>query len=82
MRLRIKCRDAYAFTSKDARDEFHESLRGLVNPYGAGNASRLITDRLRTVELGDRLIRKKFYDLPIDLENDAEERPQESHTTI
>ncbi len=62
--------------------EFRASLRGLVNPYGAGNASRTITDRLRTVELGDKLIRKKFYNLPVDPENDAEERRQESHTAI
>ncbi len=67
--------------TKAVSPEFRASLRGLVNPYGGGNASRIITDRLRTVELGDRLIRKKFYDLPI-LENDAEKRRQESHTTI
>ena len=51
--------------TKAVSPEFRASLRGLVNPYGGGNASRIITDRLRTVELGDRLIRKKFYDLPI-----------------
>jgi len=68
--------------TKAVSPEFRASLRGLVNPYGGGNASRVITDRLRTVELGDRLIRKKFYDLPIDVENDAEERHQKSHTTI
>ena len=46
-----------------------------------GDASRTITDSLRTVELGDRLIRKKFYNLPVDPENDEEERRQTSHTT-
>ncbi len=67
---------------KAVSPEFRASLRGLVNPYGGGNASRIITDRLRTVELGDRLIRKKFYDLPVDPENDAKERHQKSHTAI
>ncbi len=68
--------------TKAVSTEFRASLRGLVNPYGGGNASHIITDRLRTVELGDRLIRKKFYDLPVDPENDAEERRQKSHITI
>jgi UDP-N-acetylglucosamine 2-epimerase (non-hydrolysing)/GDP/UDP-N,N'-diacetylbacillosamine 2-epimerase (hydrolysing) len=62
--------------------EFRASLRGLVNPYGTGHASRTITDRLRTVELGDRLIRKKFYNVPVDPENDAEKRRHTSHTAI
>jgi len=45
--------------------QFRMSLQDLVNPYGAGNASQTITERLRTVELGDKLIRKKFYNLPV-----------------
>ncbi|MBV9501625.1 MAG: UDP-N-acetylglucosamine 2-epimerase (hydrolyzing) [Acidobacteriaceae bacterium] len=49
---------------------FRDSLDGLVNPYGSGQASRIITERLRSVELGDRLIRKKFYSPPIALEDD------------
>jgi UDP-hydrolysing UDP-N-acetyl-D-glucosamine 2-epimerase len=60
--------------SKALSPEFHESLRGLINPYGTGNASQIITDRLRSVELGDKLIRKKFYNMPLDAENDSEER--------
>jgi UDP-hydrolysing UDP-N-acetyl-D-glucosamine 2-epimerase len=44
---------------------FRLSLQGLVNPYGAGNASRTITERLLTVGLGDKLIRKKFYNFPV-----------------
>jgi len=68
--------------TKAISPEFRASLRGLVNPYGTGNASPIITDRLRTIELGDRLIRKKFYNLPVEPENDAEERRQASHLTI
>jgi hypothetical protein len=67
--------------SKATSDEFHASLRGLINPYGTGHASQIITDRLRTVELGDKLIRKKFYSVPIELESDAETQNQASHAT-
>jgi UDP-hydrolysing UDP-N-acetyl-D-glucosamine 2-epimerase len=62
--------------------EFRESLRGLVNPYGTGNASQIITDRLRSVDLGDKLVRKKFYNLSPDPEGDAEERYRKSPTRV
>lgn len=42
---------------------FRESLRGLPNPYGDGNASARIVARLRDVELSDRLVVKRFTDL-------------------
>ncbi len=67
--------------TKAVSAEFRDSLRGLVNPYGGGNASKIITDCLRTVELGDRLIRKKFYNLAVDAEHDEEERRQTSQAT-
>jgi UDP-N-acetylglucosamine 2-epimerase (non-hydrolysing)/GDP/UDP-N,N'-diacetylbacillosamine 2-epimerase (hydrolysing) len=68
--------------SKAVSPSFRESLRGMVNPYGTGNASRTITDRLRSVELGDRLIRKKFYNLPLGRESDAEERYRKSPSRV
>jgi UDP-hydrolysing UDP-N-acetyl-D-glucosamine 2-epimerase len=43
--------------------EFRASLHGLVNPYGDGHASPRIARVLREVELGPRLIRKRFVDL-------------------
>ncbi|HWP77984.1 MAG TPA: UDP-N-acetylglucosamine 2-epimerase [Methylomirabilota bacterium] len=43
--------------------EFRASLHGLVNPYGDGRASPRIARVLREVELGPRLIRKRFVDL-------------------
>lgn len=61
---------------------FRASLRGLINPYGTGHASRTIVDRLRTVELGDKLIRKKFHNLNVDPENNAEKRRQATHATF
>jgi UDP-hydrolysing UDP-N-acetyl-D-glucosamine 2-epimerase len=39
--------------------EFRESLRDLVNPYGDGKAAPRIVDRLKAVPLDQRLIRKK-----------------------
>ncbi len=42
---------------------FRDSLAGLVNPYGTGNAAERIVERLRTVPLGPELIRKRFVDL-------------------
>ena len=42
---------------------FRESLRGLENPYGDGEAAERIVETLRTVELGPRLIVKRFQDL-------------------
>lgn len=44
---------------------FRRSLRGLKNPYGDGNASKRIVERLKSVALNQELIVKKFYDLPI-----------------
>jgi len=42
---------------------FRAGLRGLVNPYGDGNAAPRIARVLREVELGPRLARKRFVDL-------------------
>lgn len=44
--------------------EFRAGLRGLVNPYGDGWSSERIAEVLRAIPLDDRLLRKKFIDLP------------------
>jgi len=44
---------------------FRAGLRGLRNPYGDGNASGRIAATLRDIPLDDRLLRKKFVDLPL-----------------
>jgi UDP-hydrolysing UDP-N-acetyl-D-glucosamine 2-epimerase len=41
---------------------FRAGLRGLVNPYGDGQAAPRIVRVLREVELGPRLLRKRFVD--------------------
>lgn len=43
---------------------FRAGLRGLRNPYGDGHSSERIAATLRDMPLDDRLLRKKFVDLP------------------
>jgi len=43
--------------------DFRASLKGLANPYGQGLAAEAIVDKLKHVELDDRLIQKSFFDL-------------------
>jgi UDP-hydrolysing UDP-N-acetyl-D-glucosamine 2-epimerase len=42
--------------------EFCVSLKGMVNPYGDGHASERIVTKLKSVEIGDMLLRKVFHD--------------------
>ena len=44
---------------------FRRTLIGRPNPYGDGRAADIIVTRLREVTLDDRLIRKRFVDLPV-----------------
>jgi len=43
-------------------DEFRRDLREMVNPYGSGNAAEAIVDKLKSVQLDERLIVKRFVD--------------------
>lgn len=43
--------------------EFNNVINGLINPYGSGNASEIIVDTLKNIELDDKLLIKDFYDL-------------------
>ncbi len=45
--------------------EFRKQARAAENPYGKGNASQIIVERLKQVELGPRLIVKRFVDRPV-----------------
>ena len=47
---------------KATEPEFRASLRDLKNPYGDGNASTRIVDRLKSAPLGEELIKKRFCD--------------------
>lgn len=44
---------------------FRASLTHLVNPYGSGQAAAAIVARLKDVPLDDRLVMKRFYDVPV-----------------
>jgi UDP-N-acetylglucosamine 2-epimerase (non-hydrolysing)/GDP/UDP-N,N'-diacetylbacillosamine 2-epimerase (hydrolysing) len=44
---------------------FRKSLQGLANPYGDGKAAPRIVEKLVEVPLSDRLLVKRFHDLPI-----------------
>ena len=57
-------RDEIAAGIRRALDPaFRRSLAGLANPYGDGHAAPRIVRVLREVELGPRLVRKRFVDL-------------------
>lgn len=45
--------------------EFRSELRGLKNPYGDGNASARIVEKLCGTEIDDQLLMKKFYNIPV-----------------
>lgn len=42
--------------------EFRDSLKGLENPYGSGNVSERILNVLKTITLGEKIIKKSFCD--------------------
>jgi len=43
--------------------EFRNSLKGMKNPYGEGNASEKIVKILKTISLGEGLTKKTFYEI-------------------
>jgi UDP-hydrolysing UDP-N-acetyl-D-glucosamine 2-epimerase len=43
--------------------DFRDSLKGMKNPYGEGNASEKIVKILKTISLGEGLIKKRFYEI-------------------
>lgn len=50
---------------KAVQPEFRDSLRQMKNPYGCGQASDIIVERLKSVPLDKRLVVKRFYDLEV-----------------
>ena len=49
---------------------FRDSLAGLTNPYGDGNAAERIVNELKTVSIDDRLLMKHFHDITTVLHED------------
>lgn len=58
--------------SRATSAEFRAGLRGLQNPYNHGGASEMIVNVLKEITLDERIIIKRFYDLP--LSNGADSR--------
>jgi UDP-hydrolysing UDP-N-acetyl-D-glucosamine 2-epimerase len=54
--------------------EFRESLQGLENPYGDGYAGERIANVVSSIPLDEKLLRKKFYDLPIAPDSNVQKR--------
>ncbi len=44
---------------------FQQSLMGMQNPYGGGRSSELIIEKLKSIALNNKTIKKKFYDFQI-----------------
>jgi GDP/UDP-N,N'-diacetylbacillosamine 2-epimerase (hydrolysing) len=47
--------------------QFQQTLKNVINPYGAGGSSRQIVKKLATVNL-DNILFKSFFDLPFNWE--------------
>lgn len=43
---------------------FRDTLKCLKNPYGSGNAAGVIVENLKNINLDDRLLMKRFVDIP------------------
>lgn len=53
---------------------FRASLSDLVNPYGSGGAAKTMARVLEQTELGPKLVRKRFYDIPVPTPGRGESR--------
>ena len=48
---------------KAIKPAFRKHISDVANPYGTGDAAEVIIEHLSSVELGDRIISKRFHDL-------------------
>lgn len=61
----LVCAAVEAALTRALDPAFREGLKGMVNPYGDGFAARRIADRLEEIEIGGRLLAKRFADRPL-----------------
>ena len=47
------------------KKNFKESIKRIKNPYGKGNAAKIIVSNLRKIRLDNKLLMKKFIDIKI-----------------
>ncbi len=43
--------------------EFHHQIADMENPYGQGESSSRIVEKLKTIELGEKIIKKSFCEI-------------------
>jgi UDP-hydrolysing UDP-N-acetyl-D-glucosamine 2-epimerase len=48
---------------KTIKPDFKDSIKGLINPYGRGNASSVIINSLKSIPINQKLIVKQFNDI-------------------
>ncbi len=56
------CEEIAGGIERASSTEFKAGIVGMANPYGDGTAGRRIVEVLARVDLGDRLLRKRFVD--------------------
>jgi UDP-hydrolysing UDP-N-acetyl-D-glucosamine 2-epimerase len=54
------CEEIVAAARNALSSEFRNTLRGLTNPYGSGDAAARIVQKLKAVSLGESFIKKRF----------------------
>lgn len=60
--VECKSESIYQGIIKGLSEDFIASLQDMVNPYGQGNSSARIVDKLKDVEISQHLIKKRFAD--------------------
>ncbi len=61
----------YRAIQRGLEPSFRASLSNLQNPYGDGQAAARIVDILKRVQLGSRLLQKRFIDFPVRVQKDG-----------
>jgi UDP-hydrolysing UDP-N-acetyl-D-glucosamine 2-epimerase len=62
--------------------QFRPSLNGLANPYGTGEAASIVVQRLKSTQLGDTLVRKRFHDVPFNQESSFGRKGETSENAL
>jgi len=61
----------YGAVRRGLDPSFRASLSNVQNPYGDGQAAARIVDTLKHVQLGPRLLQKRFIDFPVEVQKDG-----------
>jgi len=69
--VRVDANAIYNAIRRGLEPSFRTSLSNLQNPYGDGQAAPRIVDTLKHIELGPRLLQKRFIDFPVGVQKDG-----------